>query len=73
MVNDLGDIPVTRVDYLFRDESGNYNPGLTGETISPGSQVFGLSYGKELTDKFSFGITAKYAIEDLVAEKASVQ
>ncbi len=71
MVNDLGDIPVTRVDYLFREESGNYNPGLTGETMSPGSQVFGISYGKELTDKFSFGITAKYAIEDLVVEKAS--
>lgn len=71
MINDIGDIPVTRVENLFREESGNYNPGLTGETISPGSQVFGISYSKELTDKFSFGITAKYAIEDLVVEKAS--
>jgi len=71
MVTDLGEIPVTRTDFLFREPSGVYNPGLTGETISPGSQVFGISYGKELTNKFSFGITAKYAIEDLVAEKAS--
>jgi len=71
MINDLGDIPVTRVDYLFREESGNYNPGLTGETISPGSQVFGISYAKQLTDKFSFGLTVKYAQEDLVAEKTS--
>lgn len=71
MVNDLGDIPVTTVDNLFRTESGTYNPGLTGETMSPGNQVFGLSYGKELTDKFSFGLTIKYAVEDLVVEKAS--
>lgn len=71
MVNDLGDIPVTRVDYLFREDSGNYNPGITGETISPRSTVFGLSYAKELTDKFSFGLTVKYAIEDLIAEKTS--
>ena len=70
LINDVGDIPVTRVDYLFRTEGG-YNPGLTGETISPGSQVFGLSYGKALTDKFSFGLTIKYALEDLVAKKTS--
>lgn len=71
MVNDLGDIPVTKASYLFRDENDNYNPGLTGETISPSSKVFGLSYSRSLTDKFSFGITAKYAIEDLIAKKAS--
>lgn len=71
MVNDIGDIEVTRVGNLFRNESGSYNPGITGETVSPGSKVFGLSYAKELTDKFSFGLTAKYAVEDLVAEKTS--
>ncbi len=71
MANDLGDIQVTRVDRLFRDESGAYNPGTTGETISPGSKVFGLSYARELTNKFSFGLTVKYAVEDLVVEEAS--
>lgn len=71
LVTDLGEIPVTRVDYLFRNDNGTYNPGITGESVSPGSQVFGLSYAKKLTDKFSFGLTIKYAMEDLVAEKTS--
>ncbi len=71
IMNDLGTIEVTRVDHLVKDESGSYNPGLTGETISPGFKVFGLTYAKQLTDKFSFGITAKYVVEDLVAKKAA--
>jgi len=71
MINDLGDIQVTRVDHLVKDANGNYIPGLTGESVSPGFKVFGISFSKELTDKFSFGITAKYATEDLVAKKAS--
>lgn len=71
LVTDLGDIPVTTVDNLFRTDEGNYNPGLTGQTMSPGHQVFGISYAKELTDKFSFGLTVKYAIEDLVVKEAS--
>jgi hypothetical protein len=71
LVTDLGTIPVTTVDNLFRTDEGSYNPGITGETISPGHQVFGISYAKELTDKFSFGLTVKYAIEDLVVENAS--
>ena len=72
LVNDLGDIPVTRVDNLFRDpETGIYNPGLTGETMSPGFIVVGLSYAKSLTDKFSFGLTFKVANEDLIAESTT--
>jgi hypothetical protein len=66
---DIGEIEVTRVSALgFIGE--DYNPGLTGETIRPMSYVFGISYARELTDKFAFGITAKYVGEDLVYDKA---
>lgn len=71
LFNDVGDIPVTRVSDLYRTDQGTYNPGLTGETMHPGSRVIGLSYAKNLTDKFSFGLTVKYAYEDLVAKNAS--
>ncbi|MBK7629545.1 MAG: PorV/PorQ family protein [Ignavibacteriales bacterium] len=71
-VNDIGDIPVTRVDNLYRDPvTGVYNPGTTGETMSPGFTVVGLSYAKSLTDKFSFGLSFKVAHENLVAESAT--
>ena len=43
----------------------------TGNTFSPNSMVFGLSYAKSLTDKFSFGLTAKFAREDLIAQNTS--
>ncbi len=60
---DIGEIDETRVDFLgFRGDT--YWPGLTGETYRPYSAVAGLSYARDLTDKFSFGITAKYAYED---------
>lgn len=72
IVTNIGDIQETRVDYLYRDENtGIYNPGLTGDTFSPGAQVFGLSFARYMTDKFAFGLTAKYAREDLVAKSAS--
>jgi len=71
MMNDLGTIEVTRVSNLYRDANGNYNPGLTGETIKPGSKVFGVSFARKLTDKFAFGLTAKYAYEDLAVKSAS--
>ncbi len=64
---DVGEIRVTSVDALgFVD--GVYM-GYTGEVISPGAQVFGLSFARDLTDKFAFGITAKYAREDLGVKK----
>ncbi len=61
---DIGDIEETRVDGLgFVGKS--YNPGLTGRTFSPNSLVAGLTYARGLTEKFSFGITAKYVSEKL--------
>jgi hypothetical protein len=72
VLTDIGDIEETRVDYLFRNvEEGTYNPGITGNVVTPGSMVFGLSYARKLTDKFSFGLTAKYAYEDLVVKSTS--
>ena len=63
IATDLGEIKETSVEALgFVD--GVYL-GYTGNTIKPGDQVFGLSFARELTDKFSFGMTAKYAREDL--------
>jgi len=72
LVTNVGDIKETRVDHLYRDETtGTYNPGLTGRVVSPGSQMFGLSFARWATEKFAFGITVKYAREDLIAESAS--
>ena len=72
VLTDIGEIEETRVDHLYRDENqGTYNPGLTGNTVRPGSMVFGLSFARRLTDKFSFGLTVKYAREDLVVQSAS--
>lgn len=64
MMVDYGEIEVTRVSELgFIGET--YNPGLTGETINPNALVAGVSFAKKLTDKFSFGLTAKYVREDM--------
>ncbi len=67
---DIGKIEVTSVDHLGFSDDGTYNPGLTGETISPNQMVAGLSLAKSLTDKFSFGVTSKYVREDLVMASA---
>ena len=64
MMADYGKIDVTRVDALGF-VNGEYNPGLTGETINPYAVVAGVSYAKRLTQKFSFGLTAKLAREDM--------
>lgn len=72
LVTNLGEIEETRVDQLLRDETtGIYNPGLTGRTVSAGAFTIGVSFARALTDKFSFGVTAKLAREDLIAETAT--
>ena len=67
---DVGSIDVTTTEQLVFLEDGTYNPGLTGETISPSQMVLGLSLAKSLTEKFSFGVTSKYVREDLVMASA---
>jgi hypothetical protein len=71
MMVDMGEIEETTVAALGYDANGNYNPGLTGRTIKPSSMVLGLSFARNLTDKFSFGLTAKWARQDLVESSAS--
>ena len=41
------------------------NPGLTGRTFRPFSYLVGISYARYLTDKFSVGLSMKYAHESL--------
>lgn len=61
-----GEIEETRVDHLgFIEESGYYNPGLTGRVFKPKAWLIGISLGKALTDRFTFGLGVKYAMEML--------
>lgn len=72
MMVDYGDMEVT--DVLHQGWNADYtrfNPGLTGEVLNPGAKVFGLSFARSVTDRFNFGITVKYVIEDLVREKGT--
>jgi hypothetical protein len=65
----VGPIEETRVEALgFIGDT--YNPGLTGRTFTPSASVFGISFARQLTDKFAFGVTAKYAREDLIYASA---
>ncbi|MGD1045978.1 MAG: PorV/PorQ family protein [Bacteroidota bacterium] len=41
------------------------DPGFTGKTFQPYSYVAGITYAKSLTEKFSMGVTFKYAYESL--------
>ena len=40
-------------------------PGLTGRKFKPFAYVVGLSYAKQLTERFSTGLSIKYAYESL--------
>jgi hypothetical protein len=63
LLTDAGEIKVTSVDAL--GFVGDKYLGYTGEVINPGAMMFGISYARSLTEKFSFGVTVKYAREDL--------
>jgi hypothetical protein len=41
------------------------SPGITGRTFRPFSYLVGLSYARYLTDRFSLGLSVKYAHESL--------
>jgi len=65
---DYGELHETTVAELGYLPSGDYNPGLTGTVFNPGAQVYGLSFSQRLTDKFTYGIMTKFAVEDMVYE-----
>lgn len=49
-------------------------PGLTGRTFNPFSYLVGVSYARYMTDRFSVGLSIKYAHESLFnGEKVTAQ
>lgn len=52
LLTDVGDIEETTVEALGFLPDNTYNPGLTGNTFSPSSMVFGISFARQLTDRF---------------------
>ena len=62
---DYGDIAETRTENLGFNGDGTYNPGLTGNTFGPSAFAVGVTYARDLTDRFSTGLTAKYVRESL--------
>jgi len=66
-------LQVQYVDFGVFEETSNQrpyindpdHPGFTGRTFKPFSYVAGISYARDLTDKFSVGIGIKYAYESL--------
>lgn len=58
---DYGEIERTTVDF----------PSGTGETVSASSFVFGVSYSRSLTDRFSIGGNVKYIREGIWHSSAS--
>lgn len=47
------------------------NPEGTGELFSAGDMAIGISYARNLTDRFSIGVTAKYIEQSIWHMKAS--
>lgn len=74
-MTDIGSINETSVDALGFKEDANGNTvynGFTGGSFEPRSWVVGLTYARQFTDRFSAGLTAKYAQEDLYRAKAGI-
>ncbi|MGB2867432.1 MAG: PorV/PorQ family protein [Bacteroidota bacterium] len=71
VVVDYGTIEVTDASHLTFNPDWTYNPGLTGEIMHPTATVFGISYALSVTERLSFGLTAKYLREDLAIAKTS--
>jgi hypothetical protein len=47
------------------EETTIYEPDGTGRLFNTGNMAVGISYGRQLTDRFSFGLTIKYIHEQL--------
>ena len=60
---DFGEIPEALWTSPYKDDIGY--PGLTGNTFHPFTFLVGLTYASQITDKFSTGISVKYARESL--------
>lgn len=60
---DFGEFEETTNDRPYIKSTDS--PGMTGRTFRPFSYLVGLTYANRLTEKFSVGISAKYAHESL--------
>jgi hypothetical protein len=60
---DFGEIPEATWVSPYKDDI--QYPGLTGNSFHPFTYLVGLTYASQITDKFSTGITVKYARESL--------
>jgi hypothetical protein len=67
---DFGEIPEASWTSPYKDDL-NY-PGLTGRTFKPFSYLVGVTYANQLTDKFTTGLSVKYAHESLYDGEAHV-
>ncbi len=62
---------VTALNYGTLDVTTETQPDGTGETFSPDSYSFALSYAKRITDDFTIGATAKLIREDIFNSSAT--
>lgn len=60
---DFGEIPEALWVSPYKDDI--LYPGLTGRTFHPFTYLVGLTYASQITEKFSTGISVKYARESL--------
>ncbi len=60
---DFGEIPEAIWSSPYKDDIGY--PGLTGNSFHPFTYLIGLTYASQITDKFSTGLSVKYARESL--------
>ena len=61
---DYGSIQVTDIASLGYGDDGNFNPGLTGESLNLGATDVGIGVSQKLTNKFSYGLIGKWVSED---------
>jgi hypothetical protein len=61
------------VDYGVFDEALANPARLTGQQFHPFTYLIGLTYARKLTDRFSAGLTAKFAHESLFSENSVVR
>ena len=60
---DFGEFEETTNDRPYINNPDN--PGITGNTFRPFSYLIGISYARYLTNRFSVGLSAKFAYESL--------
>lgn len=64
-------VSATAVNYGSMQVTTESQPEGTGETFSPGSYAFGISYGRFITDEFMVGATAKLITENIYHSNAT--